>query len=149
MKRSYEVIAAIGLTTAVALGATACGGPSNEAKGAACVGLDFASPKGGPGAIQMRVFPKFNRNFGDARPMTVTGKVVDGNDTGAQIDTPPQSSGYGQFTFTWDTHETVAQSSEVNAEVTFQGNTYKCPPTTVHFDPKSYQVEPHLPNSPY
>lgn len=149
MKRNREMFPVIGLATSLALGVVACGGPTDKPAQTECVGLAFASPKGGPGAIQMRVFPKFNRNFGDARPMTVDGKVLAGNDAGASIQTPPQESSYGQFTFTWDTHAQDPQSSTVSASVTYEDKSYQCPTTKVVFDPTTYKITPHLPNSSY
>ncbi len=149
MRRRYEAMAVMGLATSVALGATACGGTSSETDSTKCIGLSFASPKGGPGAIQMRVFPEFNRNFGDPRLMVVAGKILSGNDMGEAIKTPAGETAYGQFSFTWNLQESREQSSLVSADVAYDGANYRCPNTTIHFNPKTYAVNPHLANSPY
>lgn len=149
MRRTYEVLAGISLATSLALGAVACSGTHPESDKTKCIGLSFAAPKGGPGAIQMRVFPEFNRNFGDARPMTISGKVASGNDAGELVQTPAGESAYGQFTFTWHIQETRQQASLISADVEYEGANYACPDTTLLFDPTSYTVKPHLANSPY
>ena len=152
MNKNFErvgKIVAVGL--AAGIGMTACGGSKSPKLKATihtnCTGLEFASPKGGPGEIKMNVYPTFNRNFGDARPLTVTGEVVGGNDKGNAVST--NGSGSGEFTFSWDTESTAVQSSAVDVNVQFEGFQLTCPETTVYFNPTNYAVTHHLANSPY
>ena len=147
MKRSYEILVGIGMTTAVALGASACSGSVSTARAlkASCIGLEFTTPKGGPGDIEIDVFPKFNRNFGDARPMMTTGRIVSGNDAGKEI-TP---SKYGSYIgmYTWDASLSKTPESVVAATVKFLGHEYVCPPTQMKINPITDKISPQLPNS--
>ena len=153
MSKGYEILTGLGLATSIALGSTACSG-SSESSHTACVGVDFSSPKkGGPpgskGSILMYAFPKLNRNFGDARVMDVSGKVIKGNDAGQTIQSVPNLNGTGEFALTWDLKSKAIQSDVVHVQVDFEGKQYTCPDTTVRFDPTTYTVTPQLPNSPY
>lgn len=145
MKRSYEIITAVSLATSLALGTAACSESPLKDRQTTCTGLEFTAPKGGPGAVQIDVFPIFNRNFGDASYMQVAGKIVSGNDKGQLLYESPDRNGQGQFTFTWDSRNTSIQTSVVRANVQFLGDDYACRDTLLQFDPVSNAVTPHLP----
>lgn len=143
--------AAVVLATALAVGIGFTGCSHPETNGAECTGLQFASPKGGPGAIQMRVFPAIDGKIGKAE---ATGEVIEGNDKGTPIappaDTPEDiPTPYGQFTFTWDTAEKSPQTSKVTAVAHFAGKQLTCPTTTLTFNPQTFDIAPHAAHAPY
>jgi hypothetical protein len=150
MRKGYEILTGVGLATSLALGATACGG-SSENDHTACVGVYFASPKGGPGDIIMYAFPKFNTNFGDARKVDVYGQVITGNNIGQQLQAVPDLNEAAEYHFTWDRKSKTVQSDVVRLHASFGDGQklYTCPDTRLQFDPSTYKVTPHLPSSPY
>lgn len=133
-------IAAISLAGVTAL--TGCSGGNHSQAKSECVAVGFSSAKGGSGLIGIDVYPLLRAN--DERPTKVFGKVVGGNDKGEPVTDSTAFAGAGEFSLSWDETSHAIQSATVEVAAVVAGNpkVIDCPKTTLHFDPKTNNIQP-------
>lgn len=149
MKRSFETRNLAVLPLALFAGSlplSAAASAHNIKASSVCKGIEFAAPKGGPGIIDVEVFPVTR---GHVVASLVMGKVIKGNDKGALISSSTNFPGAGEFSLTWDetSHKTQNATVSLSLEVPGHAQLQECPDTTLHFDPNSFHISPALPKS--
>ena len=139
----------IALSVAAAVGLAALAGctsarstPAPKKSESICIKVGFGSAKGGPGLLDMDVYPILKPGYVASN---VTGEVISGNDTGVKIvDNSSVFAGSGEFPFSWDTNSVNMQSAtvRVSAEVAGMPQLQACPDTTLHFNPTNFDISP-------
>ncbi len=144
----FEVINYKAVTASVAFAVgmaalTGCSsGESSPKPTSDCIAVGFGSDKGGPGLIEVNVYPILKDQAVAAR---VSGEVIGGNDKGAAIrDNSAAFAGTGEFLFSWDDTTKAIQTAEVTvaAEVAGKAQLQICPVTTLHLDPTNLYLSP-------
>lgn len=138
--------ATAGVAFAVGIAAlTGCSSGESNAKlkpTSDCIAVGFGSNKGGPGLIEVNVYPILKDHVVAAR---VSGEVIGGNDKGVVIrDNSVAFAGTGEFLFSWDDTTKAIQTAEVTvaAEVAGKAQLQICPVTTLHLDPTNLYLSP-------
>jgi hypothetical protein len=149
MNRNLEQslkLAAIPLVVfAGSLPLTAEANAKNIKRSSECKAVRFAALKGGPGLMDVGVFPIVKNN--ELAEATISGKVIKGNDKGAIISntTDSQYAGIaGEFVLTWNESSQKTQSAtvELSVEVPGHNQLQACPETTLLLNPNNSHITP-------